>query len=123
MSKTKGNVIDPLDIIQRFGTDAVRFTLAAMAAPGTDIAFNEGRTEGYRNFANKIWNAARFMFMNLDRVEPGLRPASQATASALGIPGISRETLEDRWILSRLNRVTKGVNDALETYRFHEAAN
>ena len=74
MSKTKGNVIDPLEIIERFGTDATRFTLAAMAAPGTDIAFNESRTDGYRAFANKIWNAARFMFMNVDRVEPGLRP-------------------------------------------------
>ena len=74
MSKTKGNVVDPLDVIQRFGTDATRFTLAAMAAPGTDIAFNESRTDGYRDFANKIWNAARFMFMNVDRVEPGLRP-------------------------------------------------
>ena len=68
MSKTKGNVVDPLDVIQRFGTDATRFTLAAMAAPGTDIAFSESRTEGYRNFANKIWNAARFMFMNVDRI-------------------------------------------------------
>ena len=75
MSKTKGNVIDPLEIIERFGTDATRFTLAAMAAPGTDIAFNESRTDGYRAFANKIWNAARFMFMNVDRLEPGLRPA------------------------------------------------
>ena len=74
MSKTKGNVIDPLEVIERFGTDATRFTLAAMAAPGTDIAFNESRTEGYRAFANKIWNAARFMFMNVDRIEPGLRP-------------------------------------------------
>src|SRR5260370_26933940 len=70
MSKTKGNVVDPLHVIERFGTDATRFTLAAMAAPGTDIAFNESRTEGYRAFANKIWNAARFMFMNVDRVEP-----------------------------------------------------
>ena len=75
MSKTKGNVVDPLDVIQRFGTDATRFTLAAMAAPGTDVAFNESRTEGYRAFANKIWNAARFMFMNVDRVAPGLRPS------------------------------------------------
>ncbi len=69
MSKTKGNVLDPLEIIERFGTDATRFTLAAMAAPGTDIAFSESRTEGYRAFANKIWNAARFMFMNVDRAE------------------------------------------------------
>jgi valyl-tRNA synthetase len=70
MSKTKGNVLDPLDIIERFGTDATRFTLAAMAAPGTDIAFSESRTDGYRAFANKIWNAARFMFMNVDRIAP-----------------------------------------------------
>ena len=76
MSKTKGNVVDPLDVIERFGTDATRFTLAAMAAPGTDIAFNESRTDGYRAFANKIWNAARFMFMNVDRIEPGLRPGT-----------------------------------------------
>jgi valyl-tRNA synthetase len=111
MSKTKGNVIDPLEIIERFGTDATRFTLAAMAAPGTDIAFNESRTEGYRAFANKIWNAARFMFMNVDRV------------GVAGVPAFKPVALEDRWILSRFNRVTQGVNDALATYRFHEAAN
>jgi valyl-tRNA synthetase len=114
MSKTKGNVIDPLEIIDRFGTDATRFTLAAMAAPGTDIAFNESRTDGYRAFANKIWNAARLMFMNVDRIQPGIRP-DKATFSAA--------TLEDRWILSRFNRVSADVNDALDTYRFHEAAN
>jgi valyl-tRNA synthetase len=114
MSKTKGNVIDPLEIIERFGTDATRFTLAAMAAPGTDIAFSESRTEGYRAFANKIWNAARFMFMNVDRMEPGLRPSTAA---------LSTDALEDRWILSRFSRVTAEVNAALETYRFHEAAN
>jgi valyl-tRNA synthetase len=129
MSKTKGNVIDPLDIIQRFGTDATRFTLAAMAAPGTDIAFSESRTDGYRAFANKIWNAARFMFMNVDRigfvwnrvsdpVVPGQSPGHSA-----GIARFQPLTLEDRWILSRFNRVTKEVNEALETYRFHEAAN
>ena len=119
MSKTKGNVIDPLEIIERFGTDATRFTLAAMAAPGTDIAFNESRTEGYRNFANKIWNAARFMFMNIDRIAPGLRPGA---GSHTGLAGVEAVTLEDRWILSRFNRVTIGVNEALQTYRFHEAA-
>jgi valyl-tRNA synthetase len=124
MSKTKGNVVDPLDVIERFGTDATRFTLAAMAAPGTDIAFSEGRTEGYRNFANKIWNAARFMFMNIDRIEPGLRPETGSeTRSQTGVDGFYARTLEDRWILSRFNRVTKNVNEALETYRFHEAAN
>jgi valyl-tRNA synthetase len=120
MSKTKGNVIDPLEIIDRFGTDATRFTLAAMAAPGTDIAFNESRTDGYRAFANKIWNAARFMFMNVDRVQPELRPSQSGCA---GIAGFQAVGLEDRWILSRFNRVTKEVNEALETFRFHEAAN
>ena len=124
MSKTKGNVIDPLEIIERFGTDATRFTLAAMAAPGTDIAFSESRTEGYRAFANKIWNAARFMFMNVDRVEPGLRPGTaEGGCSHEGISGLTLDTLEDRWILSRFNRVTAEVNEALKTYRFHEAAN
>jgi len=115
MSKTKGNVIDPLHIIERFGTDATRFTLAAMAAPGTDIAFNESRTEGYRAFANKIWNAARFMFMNVDRLGGASGPADLRSFQAA--------TLEDRWILSRFQRVTQGVNEALESFRFHEAAN
>jgi len=127
MSKTKGNVLDPIEVIGQYGTDATRFTLAAMAAPGTDIAFSESRTAGYRNFANKIWNAARFMFMNVDRVEPGLRPASVGTgdspAQSAGIAGFDAETLEDRWILSRFNRATKDVNESLETYRFDEAAN
>jgi len=128
MSKTKGNVIDPLEIIDRFGTDATRFTLAAMAAPGTDIAFNESRTDGYRAFANKIWNAARFMFMNVDRIEPGLRPGGGQecpphTDCSMGVGGFEAKTLEDRWILSRFNRVAADVNDALATYRFHEAAN
>jgi valyl-tRNA synthetase len=122
MSKTKGNVVDPLDVINRFGTDATRFTLAAMAAPGTDIAFNESRTDGYRAFANKIWNAARFMFMNVDRVEPGLRPAT-GTQPHKGVAGFQTPTLEDRWILSRFNRVVANVDEALAAYRFHEAAN
>ncbi len=126
MSKTKGNVIDPLDIIERFGTDATRFTLAAMAAPGTDIAFNESRTDGYRAFANKIWNAARFMFMNVDRIEPGLRPVGGQECPphmSKGVAGFKASNLEDRWILSRFNRVAAEVNEALATYRFHEAAN
>ena len=126
MSKTKGNVIDPLEIIEKFGTDATRFTLAAMAAPGTDIAFSPSRTEGYRNFANKIWNAARFMFMNVDRIEPGLRPGGGQECpphTGKGVAGFKAQGLEDRWILSRFNRVTKDVNAALDTYRFHEAAN
>jgi len=137
MSKTKGNVIDPLHIIERFGTDATRFTLAAMAAPGTDIAFSESRTDGYRAFANKIWNAARFMFMNGDRaeqagvwkrqqflkgLEAGLRPRSE-TRPHVGILGFQPLMLEDQWILSRFHRVTQEVNEAWQTYRFHEAAN
>jgi valyl-tRNA synthetase len=124
MSKTKGNVIDPLDIIQRFGTDATRFTLAAMAAPGTDIAFSESRTDGYRAFANKIWNAARFMFMNVDRLECGAGTlARELSPTAKGIHAFTPTALEDRWILSRFNRVSGEVNDALAAYRFHEAAN
>jgi valyl-tRNA synthetase len=127
MSKTKGNVLDPIEVIGQYGTDATRFTLAAMAAPGTDIAFSESRTAGYRNFANKIWNAARFMFMNVDRVEPGLRPArvgaGDSPAQSSGIPGFRADTLEDRWILSRFNRAAKDVNESLQTYRFDEAAN
>jgi valyl-tRNA synthetase len=130
MSKTKGNVIDPLEIIQRFGTDATRFTLAAMAAPGTDIAFSESRTEGYRAFANKIWNAARFMFMNVERLgfmwgQPpsAVQPGQSPGISHQGIERFQSTTLEDRWILSRFNRVTAEVNEALAAYRFHEAAN
>jgi valyl-tRNA synthetase len=124
MSKTKGNVLDPIEVIGKYGTDATRFTLASMAAPGTDIAFSESRTAGYRNFANKIWNAARFMFMNVDRVEPGLRPMGGAEPSPhTGIDRFEEQTLEDRWIFSLFNRVTKDVNEALDAYRFDEAAN
>jgi len=126
MSKMKGNVLDPIEVIGQYGTDATRFTLAAMAAPGTDIAFSESRTAGYRNFANKIWNAARFMFMNVDRVEPGLRPVDGRDAhlsTSAGVAGFSTSTLEDRWILSRFNRAAKDVNESLEKYRFDEAAN
>ena len=120
MSKTKGNVIDPLEVVERFGTDAVRFTLAAMAAPGTDIAFSESRTEGYRDFANKIWNAARFMFMNVDRVGPdyiGHRSRGPMPDR------VQSDTLEDRWILSRFNRVSQRGERGAGNLRFHEAAN
>jgi valyl-tRNA synthetase len=126
MSKTKGNVLDPLEVIERFGTDATRFTLAAMAAPGTDIAFNESRTDGYRAFANKIWNAARFMFMSMDRLSmnDGRATVSPAPSGRKpGVPPFQPDLLEDRWILSRFGRTAKDVNDALQTYRFHEAAN
>jgi valyl-tRNA synthetase len=131
MSKTKGNVMDPIEIIEQYGTDAVRFTLASMAAPGTDIAFSESRTQSYRAFANKIWNAARFLFMNVDRAkEAGLWSLadfqsltnSSADFNAKGVSGFKAETLDDRWILSRFNRVAQEINDALDSYRFHEAA-
>jgi len=123
MSKTKGNVIDPLEIIDRFGTDATRFTLAAMAAPGTDIAFNPSRTEGYRAFANKIWNAARFVFLNMGTNNQNTPLPSAEEPKGRGLCGFEPAALEDRWILSRFNRVAASVNAALQTYRFHEAAN
>ena len=128
MSKTKGNVIDPIAIIEKYGTDAVRFTLAAMAAPGTDIAFSESKTEGYRAFANKVWNAARFLFMNLDKADQrgwwSIADSGIVSTDfrAKGVARFHPETLEDRWILSRFNRVAQQVHEALETYRFHEAA-
>ncbi len=131
MSKTKGNVMDPIKVIEKYGTDAVRFTLASMASPGTDIAFAPERTEGYRAFANKIWNAARFIFLNVDRAEQagvwflrefqaaGIAGQMQGKASA---PSPRPAALEDRWIFSRFHRTVQEVNDALLTYRFHEAA-
>jgi valyl-tRNA synthetase len=123
MSKTKGNVINPIDIIERFGTDAVRFTLASMASPGTDIAFSEARTEGYRAFANKIWNAARFLFMQIDRGgEAGyFVKLGDAGASKFKLQDIT--PLETRWIFSRLSTVSAEVERALAVYRFDEAAN
>ncbi|MBB5318235.1 valyl-tRNA synthetase [Edaphobacter lichenicola] len=122
MSKTKGNVINPIDIIERFGTDAVRFTLASMASPGTDIAFSEARTEGYRAFANKIWNAARFLFMNVDRArEAGYNMTMRDSGV---VPSLPDDTpLETRWIFSRLSAVSAEVDRALADYRFDEAAN
>jgi valyl-tRNA synthetase len=118
MSKTKGNVLDPIEVIHQYGTDATRFTLASMASPGTDIAFNPARTEGYRAFANKIWNAARFMFMNMDKIGVAYSPQT----SPAGLAGFDAATLEDHWILSRFNRVSGEVNDELANYRFDEAA-
>ena len=122
MSKTKGNVIDPIDIIGRFGTDAVRFTLASMASPGTDIAFSEARTEGYRAFANKIWNAARFLFMQVERAkDAGIRVDLAGLQAAL--LGRAAAPIEEQWILARLHTTAAEVNAALGNYRFDEAAN
>jgi valyl-tRNA synthetase len=136
MSKTKGNVIDPIEIIERFGTDAVRFTLASMASPGTDIAFSEARTEGYRAFANKIWNAARFIFMNIDRARAAGIEVALPLATTLGAPAelglggwdendpipVPNDPIESRWILARLSQTAAANNSALKAYRFDEAA-
>ena len=126
MSKTKGNVVDPIAIVTQYGTDAVRFTLASQASPGTDIAFSEARTEGYRAFANKIWNAARFLQMQLGRgVEAGYAihlgsPAAGEAASTASLP--AETPLETRWIFARLSAVAGEVAKSLEAYRFDEAA-
>ena len=127
MSKSKGTGIDPVELNEKFGTDAMRFTLASMAAPGTDIVLSEERILSYRAFANKIWNAARFVFMNLDKYETqggetlGELASHEARASApYGANG--EIALIDHWIFSRLARATAQVNDALEHFRFHEAA-
>jgi valyl-tRNA synthetase len=125
MSKTKGNVIDPIEIITKYGTDAVRFTLASQASPGTDIAFNEARTEGYRAFANKIWNAARFLQMNIERGrETGYSARLGVPKSKENPTELPDETpLETRWIFSALSVVAAEVERALADYRFDEAAN
>jgi valyl-tRNA synthetase len=112
MSKTKGNVIDPLDINEKFGTDAVRLSLMMAAAPGTDIIYTEDRLNAARQFANKIWNAARMILMNME--SSGVQPAFPAPGQAT--------TLEDRWILSRLSRTAESVNRALAQHRYNEVA-
>ena len=109
MSKSKGNVIDPLEVMDQFGTDAFRFTLAALAAQGRDIKLSEETIVGYRHFVNKIWNAARFALMNLDENED---PKHDERAY----------TLADRWILTRLGQVSAEVAQAIEAYQFNEAA-
>jgi valyl-tRNA synthetase len=122
MSKTKGNVVDPIEIVKQYGTDAVRFTLASMASPGTDIAFNVARTEGYRAFANKIWNAARFLFMNVDRAAEVGITVNAATLGAMPVAGADAP-LEARWIVAELHATAAKVNQSLENYRFDDAAN
>ncbi|OGP53343.1 MAG: valine--tRNA ligase [Deltaproteobacteria bacterium RBG_13_52_11] len=111
MSKTKGNVIDPLVMIERYGTDAFRFSLAAFAAQGRDIRLSEERVEGYRNFANKIWNAARFSAMNLQDYRDDKKDIDLTVCST-----------PDRWILARLNQAITEVTRALNEYRFNEGA-
>ena len=128
MSKTKGNVIDPLEVTEKFGTDAARFALAISAAPGTDIAFSYDKLESYRAFANKIWNAGRFILMNLRKLPETQQTALRAALQPL--PGLGYEPaagpehlqLADRWIYSRLLAVSRQMHEALRNYRFHEAA-
>jgi valyl-tRNA synthetase len=110
MSKTKGNDVDPLELIEQYGTDALRFTLVALAAPGTDPSLGTSRLLGYRAFVNKLWNASRFVLMNLE----GERAPSYDRA---------RLPLASRWILSRQQEVARRVNAALAEFRFDQAAN
>ena len=119
MSKSKGNVIDPLAILDTSGADALRIALAAFAAMGRDVKLSPQRIEGYRNFANKLWNAARFVLMNLE----GAGPEATGVADALARGERPADaSLADRWILSRLERTIGGVVEALEGYRFNDAA-
>ncbi|OEU77214.1 MAG: valine--tRNA ligase, partial [Desulfuromonadales bacterium C00003107] len=111
MSKSKGNVIDPLTVIDEYGTDAFRFTLAAFAAQGRDIKLSLERIAGYRNFVNKLWNASRFALMNLEDFTPGAIDLNQAKLS-----------LADQWILTRLSEVASETEQALADYKFNDAA-
>ena len=110
MSKSKGNVIDPLEVMDKFGADAFRFTLAALAAMGRDVKLAEERIAGYQNFVNKLWNAARFVLMNL----------SAGGSAARGADG--KLNLADQWILSRLAATIAKAREAVESHRFNEFA-
>ena len=118
MSKTKGNVIDPLVVTEEYGTDAVRMALLSGAAPGTDIVFTTDRLDSARAFANKIWNAARFLFLNMERSGVDVWMADDVNTY---LPA-ANAAVEDRWIFSRLNECAREMNRAIEQYRFHEAA-
>ncbi len=123
MSKSKGNVIDPLDVTEQYGTDAVRFTLAIMAAPGTDISLSKDKMLSYRAFANKIWNATRFVLLNFENIQARLKTDFSVASTRENLIARRHElVLVDRWILSRLNGTVKEINEALEACRFHEAS-
>ena len=113
MSKSKGNVVNPLELCDRYGTDAVRFAFARMGAPGTDISLSDDLLESYRNFATKIWNAARFILRYVE-AEDRLPSAEQLRQMDL--------SLADRWILARLNRAVQEANTSLDQYNLHEAS-
>jgi valyl-tRNA synthetase len=118
MSKTKGNVIDPLVVTEKYGTDAIRMALLMGAAPGTDIVFTDERAASARAFANKIWNAARFLFLNMDRsaVQPWMAEEVNTWVPSADAP------IEDRWIFSRLNFWAREINRSIAQFRYHEAA-
>ena len=111
MSKTRGNTMDPLELMDRYGTDALRFSLTTGTAPGNDLRFHEGRVEAARNFANKVWNASRFVLTSLDG-KAGLE-------GWYDLPKL--EHREDRWIVSRMNQMLLDVNQALEAFELGEA--
>ena len=114
MSKTRGNTLDPLELIERFGTDALRFALTTGTAPGNDLRFGENRLEAARNFANKVWNASRFVIS-------GLGEKSDLEGWHDFPPGENPEHREDRWIVSRLDRVTVEVNESLRSFELGDA--
>lgn len=120
MSKSKGNVVDPLIMIEKYGADAFRFSLAAFAAQGRDIRFAEDRVEGYRFFVNKLWNATRFIMMNLNTEDNSNAPAAGYDYSNLSS---TVQDISNKWILSRLSKTAAEVNRTLEDYRFNDAAN
>jgi valyl-tRNA synthetase len=111
MSKSKGNVIDPMEVIDRYGADALRFTLAALAAQGRDVKLSEERIEGYRHFCNKIWNAYQFLSRHVALVGSDSTPLGSLSLD-----------LADRWLLSRLQGLIETVTEGLEAYRFNEGA-
>jgi valyl-tRNA synthetase len=123
MSKTKGNTIDPLTVNDEYGTDATRLALVLGAASGMDIAFTPERLDAARAFANKIWNAARFLFTKMEAagVEPWIHPDVRCCLAEPD-PATLEAPVEDRWIFSRLNHAAERVNSALSQHRYHEAA-
>jgi len=122
MSKSKGNVIDPLEVMAQYGTDAFRFTLAAMAAMGRDIKLAEERIAGYQNFVNKLWNAARFVLMNLGDDAAVGRDGEEGNGKA--VRGATGDySFADRWIRSRLATTIAQAREAIDAYRFNDYAN
>ena len=123
MSKTKGNVIDPIQMTERYGTDAVRFALVASAGQGSDVVLKEERIAGYRTFANKVWNALRFVGMSLEKAGAEVwTPPDLAAFDPLPDESTGKVSLADRWIFSRLSTVAEEVNRNIAKFRYHEVA-